>query len=775
MWSPHFQFLLLLLCLAAATLAFQRRRPREFMKTVRWLDQRSGAAIIVLGVMVIVCGCLGFADGSDLTLAGAIYETLQIFTLNVEPSALEANYLLSMAMVSATLLVVIVAGKGIALLFHESYESLGLRFKSKHVVVCGLGRIGRQVLADLESMKAEYPLVVLEPDANNKNIEWAREMGAVVIVGDATRSEMLEAARVYRAREVFVVTGSDECNIEAVIEINDILQRRPRKGLFGESLPKLRCHVHILNKDLAEIIREKTIRLEQSSNNPHAQHIDIEVFNALERTARRLLEDIAISMRLENSARPSITGGVPTERKATEAIASQAATIKPTIESPIKPTVEPTTQSSDTSEASMVPHYFLFGFGDFGQTLALKLAELSHFSSCKRTRMSIIDEKIQQKAATFLARHPAFAPALDPTKSWAFSKDADQWESKAFRPVEHCRLPDGSPGIEYVCNARFVEYVDVGDDDLLDKLLKCCTDGHIRPIILVCFEADRENFARAERLRAKLNSRGVNLPVFVWIPRQRELSRLLVEQKQTRFASGSQCELIPFGQCYGSVSYLEINDSWMDWLARLLQVVNLNPSSPSWNSQAALLREVISSRSSSTDTSSVDASSVDALYGDRNGIDWVEMDRAARMIWDACSEWMRASNRSCAVHAVLKVAELGYRIVGYTNTPSRPASLQLSETLCRRLLEMEHCRWVSERLLSGWRYDVQRSSVRRTRWQITPWSKLDQPPAQAIEEAKHSGMTINEKVKDEYVVGLVIELIRAGCLMVEPIQELRKA
>lgn len=781
--TPHSLFLFFIFVVAVGSFVFYRLRPRVFMKTVRWIDERSGFAIVFLGLTVLVCGCLGFAtvskDNSETTygfevlqpsgsqpgdlpspsgaqsnplleaqngtlrlreqvntpaegtsLAGAIYETFQIFAFNIDHTELERSFLLRVAMIAAILLATMVASKGIGLLFRESYEELGLRFKSMHVVVCGLGRIGRQILADLEAMKSEFQIVVIEPDENNKNIAWAREMGAVVLVGDATRTEMLEAARVQRAREVFVVTGSDECNIESVIEIRDIIARKGRKGRFGGVLPKLFCHVHILCKDLAEIVRDKSLQLERHSRHQRntlgqpgkeTELIDVEVFNALERTARRLLEDI--SLKVMGGHNDGSSSG-----------------------------------NQQTAASPRVLHYYMFGFGEFGQTLALKLAELSHFPSCTRSRMTVIDVDIEKKSKSFTARYPAFCAEIPTDQAWQIATEADAWDSKKYRPSEQSRLAEGSPGIEYVCNARFIEYVDIADDTMLSKMKAACKSELVQPIILVCFEDDRENFARAERLRAKLNSSGCDWPIFVWIPRQRELSQLLSEHRHHTSSQDSQpCHLIPFGQCYGSVSYTEINDSWMDWLARHIHLVWMRQGDKHWTETIGTLQSALRSPNG-TDTLAT--------------LDWEELDKTAKRVWEERSEWERASNRSCAVHAVLKVAALGLRITGYTTKPTKPTgakrAIAISPELDEQLRTMEHYRWVAERLLGGWRYDEERSDVQKTRWQITPWSGLDSPPQRYIEEKRAKGQAVDEKNKDEVIVRMLIGLVQIGLLMTCP-------
>ena len=791
MMSAHSLFLIIIFALAGGAFAFYRIRPRLFMRTLRRIDEWSGLIIITAGLTVLICGCLGFASvgkdgpakkyaanhtnkdaaqtsgnsnpnnletgapipltmgdaGSEeqdekteqgTSLAGAIYETFQIFAFNIEHTELERSLLLRLAMIAAILLATMVASKGIAILFHKSYEDMGLRFKSMHVVVCGLGRIGRQLLADLEAMKSEFQIVVIEPDEDNKNIEWAREMGAVVLIGDATRAEMLEAARVQRAREVFVVTGSDECNIESVIEIRDIIARKGRYGRFAwltlgplknwrfldyvrKKLPKLCCHVHILDKDLAEIVRDKSIQLErlrsQGKGNEDKENelIDVEIFNALERTARRLLEDISATVLRKAKAENDDGETLPTS-------------------------------------PPQVLHYFMFGFGEFGQTLALKLAELSHFPSCTRTRMSVFDYEIARTAAVFTSRYPAFCANAPEEKSWVFDPEADDWEYKNCPADDDSKPKRKSPGIDYVCNARFVEYLDIADDTMLRQMKQVCEAANIQPVILVCFEDDRENFARAERLRAKLNSQDLDWPIFVWIPRQRELSQLLSEHRQhAQSKATDSCDLIPFGQCYGSVSYTEINDSWMDWLARHIHLVWMQPKDDHWTDSVGKLQNALQDE--------------DGL-STRRSIDWEELDKTAKLVWEGRTEWERASNRSCAVHAVLKAAALGMRITGYTTKPAAQApELGISPEVDEQLRKMEHYRWVAERLLAGWRYAEQRSDLRKTRWQITPWSQLDSPPQSVWDEAAAEGSKLNEKMKDEVIVRLLGSVVSIGVLI----------
>ncbi len=674
--------------------------------------------IILMGALVLIFGSLGFGlkEGRRAeSVPLALYETFQIYAFNIDPEKLNGTRFpetefLQTAMICAILLYSTIVAQGIWLLFRKSYVEMQLQFVSGHIVICGLGRIGRQLIEDLLKRKDRRTIVIIEPDANNIHLEWAHEYGALTIIGDATKSESLEAAQIHRASEIFVVTGKDECNIECVIELRDIIRRKRRHSFDGPK--KLRCQVHILDRDLAEIVRTKAGKLESSTDELDSGYqLDIEIFNALERTARRLLEDIA--------------------------------------------TAKNKKQEHICPNKDEVAHLILLGFGEFGQTLALKLAELAHFENGKRLRMTIVDRDIKKKAREFIARHPAFGPDLREIKSWNFNEAADDWHDKTYRPIAAARLPDESPGIEYVCNVQYLEYTEATEAVFLTGLKKCRTDK-VKPIVLVCFEDDRQNFAIAERLRAKLETQLVHLPIFVWIPRQRELSQMLdnrnTEIKSAAPDSNDECQLIPFGQCYGSVSYSEITGSWNDWLARQLPLIWL----PDDHKLAAQVSGLNAALKAADPTKALAA------------LNWDALDEVAKSYWEECSEWERASNRSAAIHAVLKAAAVGYSIVDVSNSEER-TPISITADLEERLRRMEHYRWVAERLIGGWKYDPERVDREKKRWQITSWDGLANPPAAEIERAAKKNKPLNEKMKDEKIVKLVLELIKIGRLQVKPI------
>src|SRR5262245_10312006 len=78
-----------------------------------------------------------------------------------------------------------------------------------HIVVCGLGRMGRLICQEFDRQKVRYVVI----DLNASLLEpWTREAG-IPVQGDATEDEVLKKAGVERARVLVVVLPSDADNL----------------------------------------------------------------------------------------------------------------------------------------------------------------------------------------------------------------------------------------------------------------------------------------------------------------------------------------------------------------------------------------------------------------------------------------------------------------------------------------------------------------------------------------------------------------------------------
>lgn len=78
-----------------------------------------------------------------------------------------------------------------------------------HFIICGFGRVGRQVARDLRASGARYVVV----DPNPENRELAREQGIPYVELEAADDEVLKAAGIAQARAVVACVDSDAENI----------------------------------------------------------------------------------------------------------------------------------------------------------------------------------------------------------------------------------------------------------------------------------------------------------------------------------------------------------------------------------------------------------------------------------------------------------------------------------------------------------------------------------------------------------------------------------
>lgn len=82
-----------------------------------------------------------------------------------------------------------------------------------HFVVCGYGRVGRQVVGELRTSHAD--LVVIDVDASY--IGELERLGIAFIVGDPTHDNILQQAHIERARGLCVCLPNDATNVFVVL------------------------------------------------------------------------------------------------------------------------------------------------------------------------------------------------------------------------------------------------------------------------------------------------------------------------------------------------------------------------------------------------------------------------------------------------------------------------------------------------------------------------------------------------------------------------------
>jgi hypothetical protein len=93
----------------------------------------------------------------------------------------------------------------------------------------------------------------------------------------------------------------------------------------------------------------------------------------------------------------------------------------------------------------------------------------------------------------------------------------------------------------------------------------------------------------------------------------------------------------------------------------------------------------------------------------------------ARLPFDQLREDLKLSNMDQARYAVTVLGRAGH---GVRRQEGEPAPVALGDAEVETMAEMEHGRWVVERLLQGWRYGTPRDAERRISPHLVAWQDL---------------------------------------------------
>lgn len=100
---------------------------------------------------------------------------------------------------------------------------------SGHHLICGFGRVGRQVARDLAALG--QPFVVIDRDAGHR--ELAEQIGAPLIVGMPSDDETLRRAGIERATSVLACVDSDAENIFLTLTARELRPGVPARADRG--------------------------------------------------------------------------------------------------------------------------------------------------------------------------------------------------------------------------------------------------------------------------------------------------------------------------------------------------------------------------------------------------------------------------------------------------------------------------------------------------------------------------------------------------------------
>jgi voltage-gated potassium channel len=169
---------------------------------------------------LIVVGSLGYASAEGTSVAFGFAWTIDtITTVGSIPEPHDTAGRLLKVGVELFGIVTLFYGLAAVAEFFVSGELSGVREDrriqkmidsySDHYIICGFGRVGRQVARDLRAARADHVVI----DDNPENRETAREMEVLYIESEAADDDVLRGAGIERAKGVIACVDSDAENI----------------------------------------------------------------------------------------------------------------------------------------------------------------------------------------------------------------------------------------------------------------------------------------------------------------------------------------------------------------------------------------------------------------------------------------------------------------------------------------------------------------------------------------------------------------------------------
>lgn len=178
------------------------------------------AALLVF-VGVILTGWVGYIVIADLSVLDSLYMTvITVSTVGFRelPEPTAATKLLTIGLIGAGVgSVSYAAVTGVEFIVEGHFTHYLERRRmdraidrlDDHVIICGFGRVGRILAAQLDN--EHTPFVVIDEDEDK--VEDAEENGYRVLRGDATEEALLQSAGLDRVRALVATVNSDADNV----------------------------------------------------------------------------------------------------------------------------------------------------------------------------------------------------------------------------------------------------------------------------------------------------------------------------------------------------------------------------------------------------------------------------------------------------------------------------------------------------------------------------------------------------------------------------------
>ena len=179
---------------------------------------RKGAIVLLAAVGLGTLGYRYIADYGWIESVWMVFITISTVGYAERSQTVASVQLVSMAVILVGMSSAVYTFSGFVQLALEGEleRTLGVRRMSRqidklrdHVIICGMGRSGRNLAVNLKNRRRDFVLV----DNDDEKIEEATELGFAVIDGDATDEVVLRRAGIDHAQALVSVLPSDANNV----------------------------------------------------------------------------------------------------------------------------------------------------------------------------------------------------------------------------------------------------------------------------------------------------------------------------------------------------------------------------------------------------------------------------------------------------------------------------------------------------------------------------------------------------------------------------------
>jgi Trk K+ transport system NAD-binding subunit len=322
--------------------------------------------IFFLIVITFLFGFLGFSrENPSTTILSIVYSILRLFILEGEFSS-SVPYELEIARFSAPLVLAYAGIRAFMAIFQDKIQDFELRFMKNHVIICGLGEKGVQLVQD--TIQSNRKVVVIEKNRENLFLKQLKTSNVIIVQEDATEKSILRKVRIQKARYIITVCGDDQVNVEIAVNtynlLNSMIEKEggatnPKKMSTLTKAKKVKCFVHLVSPQLKKMLKSHAIFTDQFDI------FDLVFFNSYENASRLVFRNY------------------PVDKLAVVNLSLDQV------------------------------HLVIIGLGQMGQSILFQAAKICHYTTQMVANITIVDVDVKNKLEKFFHEYPSLEGILN--------------------------------------------------------------------------------------------------------------------------------------------------------------------------------------------------------------------------------------------------------------------------------------------------------------------------------------------------------------------------